>query len=63
MILIAQRNFEDFLALAAYREGKLAVASPVVASDERGTRLQPVHLSQLHQFAKSAIYGGRMGNS
>jgi hypothetical protein len=34
MIRIAQRNFENLLALTAYREGKLAVAPSVITSDE-----------------------------
>ena len=63
MIRIAQRNFENLLAMSAGREGKFAVAPSVIASDERWTRLEAMHHAQLHQLIKSPIDGWGMGNT
>ncbi len=63
MIRIAQRNFENLLAMTAYREGKFAVAPSVIASDESWARLEPVHHAHLHQLVESSIDGRGMGNA
>jgi hypothetical protein len=63
MIRIAQRNFENLLALTAYRKGKLAVAPSVIASDECWARLEPMHHAHLHQLVESPIDGWGMGNA
>jgi hypothetical protein len=63
MIRIAQRNFENLLAMTAYREGKFAVAPSVIASDESWERLEPMYHAHLHQLIESSIDGWGMGNT
>ncbi len=63
MIRIAQRNFENLLAMTAGREGKFAVAPSVTASDVRWPRLEPMYHAQLHQLVESPIDGWGMGNA
>jgi hypothetical protein len=63
MIRIAQRNFENFLAMAARCEGKFAVAPSVIASDVCWPGLEPMYHAQLHQLVESPIDGWGMGNA
>ena len=63
LVLVAQRDLDDLLAVAADGEGEFAVAGAVVAGDEGRAGLKPVHHAELHQLVQRAIDRRRMGDA
>ncbi len=63
LFLTVEVYLYDLVARPANGEGEAPVASAVTASDEGGTRLEPVHHALSHEIVEGAVDRGGMRNA